>query len=196
MDLAAQNGLGVVLSAIAEIQPCWIHREVPGSELVTNLGQKVVSSNRNECHFGLTPGGCFDHPGVWERMAGLFTQVATRYAPAPNLRGWDCWKGWTPNIVVEPADGSDAVFFIKHGTSGGRRMVFVFFPDGCERRLGLKRLDDGQEMVVGAAEGDQHVGVDEALDRRGASDRQALHVAIAVILGEGVDALAAFRGDR
>ena len=101
VDLAAQNGLGVVLSAIAEIQPYWIHREVPGSELVTNLGHKVVSCNRGECHFGLTPGGCFDHPGVWERMAGFFTQVATRYAPAPHLRGWDCWNELRWNVNAD-----------------------------------------------------------------------------------------------
>jgi len=65
VELAGRNGLGVVLSMIAEIQPYWIHREVPGSEMVTHLGHRVVSSNRQECHFGLTPGGCTDHPGVW-----------------------------------------------------------------------------------------------------------------------------------
>ncbi|MGI5869507.1 MAG: beta-galactosidase [Kiritimatiellia bacterium] len=101
VDLAAQNGLGVVLSAIAEIQPYWIHREVPGSELVSNYGHKIISSNRNECHFGLTPGGCFDNPGVWERMSGFFTQVATRYAPASHLRGWDCWNELRWNVNAQ-----------------------------------------------------------------------------------------------
>ena len=98
ISLADKNGLGVVLSAIAEIQPYWIHREVPNSELVTNLGHKVVSCNRSECHFGLTPGGCFDHPGVWDHMRTFFTQVATRYAPAQNLRGWDCWNELRWNV--------------------------------------------------------------------------------------------------
>ncbi len=68
MDLAAKNNLGVVLSTIAEIHPHWIHTEVPGSEMIDHLGRKVVASNRGECHFGLTPGGCFDHPRVWIYM--------------------------------------------------------------------------------------------------------------------------------
>ncbi len=38
---------------------------VAGSEMVTNTGAKVISSSRVECHFGLTPGGCFDNPEVW-----------------------------------------------------------------------------------------------------------------------------------
>lgn len=92
VETAGKNGLNVVLSTIAEIQPYWIHREVPGSELVTSMGQKVVSSNRGETHFGLTPGGCTDHPGVWERMSGFLRAVATHYAPAPNICGWDAWN--------------------------------------------------------------------------------------------------------
>ena len=89
---ADKNGLKVVLSTIAEIQPYWIHREVPGSELVTSMGHKVVSSNRGETHFGLTPGGCTDNAGVWERMSRFLTEVAARYAPAPNICGWDAWN--------------------------------------------------------------------------------------------------------
>ena len=46
VELAGKNGLKVVLSTIAEIQPLWIHREVPGSEMITNLGHKVISSSR------------------------------------------------------------------------------------------------------------------------------------------------------
>jgi len=92
VETAGRNGLNVVLSTIAEIQPYWIHREVPGSELVTSMGHKVVSSNRGETHFGLTPGGCTDNPGVWERMSAFLTEVATHYAPAPNICGWDAWN--------------------------------------------------------------------------------------------------------
>ncbi len=92
VELAAQNDLGVVLSTIAEIQPYWIHREVPGSEMIDHLGRRVISSNRQEVHFGLTPGGCTDHPGVWERMAGFLSTVVERYRPAEHLVGWDAWN--------------------------------------------------------------------------------------------------------
>ncbi len=92
VQTADKNGLNVVLSTIGEIQPYWIHREVPGSEMITNMGHKVVSSNRGECHFGLTPGGCTDHPGVWERMSAFIEAVGKQYASAPNLVGWDAWN--------------------------------------------------------------------------------------------------------
>lgn len=92
VELAEKNGLGVVFSTIAEIQPYWIHREVPGSEMIDFLGVPVVSSNRADCHFGLAPGGCTDHPGVWERMSRFLETVVTRYRNASCLRGWDAWN--------------------------------------------------------------------------------------------------------
>ncbi len=92
IELADKAGVGVVLSTIAAIHPYWIHREVPDSEMVTSTGQKVVSGNRVECHYGLTPGGCFDHPGVWDRMGQFLSTVVTRYRSASNLLGWDAWN--------------------------------------------------------------------------------------------------------
>ncbi len=101
VKLAEKNGLGVILSAIAEIQPYWIHREVPGSEMVDHMGHRVVSSNRCECHFGITPGGCTDNPGVWEHMRRFFTEVVSRYRSAPNLRGWDAWNELRWNVNAD-----------------------------------------------------------------------------------------------
>lgn len=101
VSLADRAGLGVVLSTIAAVHPYWIHREVPGSEMVDNFGHKVVSSNRGECHYGLTPGGCFDHPGVWQRMAAFLTAVAERYRDAPRLRGWDAWNELRWNVLAD-----------------------------------------------------------------------------------------------
>ncbi|MFA4838262.1 MAG: beta-galactosidase [Candidatus Neomarinimicrobiota bacterium] len=98
IELAERNGLGVVLSTIAEIQPCWISRMVPDSELIDHLGRKVISSNRDECNFGLTPGNCTDHPDVWDRMKSFLTEVVTRYRSVPNLRGWDAWNELRWNV--------------------------------------------------------------------------------------------------
>lgn len=109
MELAERNGLGVILSTIAAIQPYWIHREVPGSEMVDHMGHKVISSNRCECHFGITPGGCTDHPGVWERMRRFLGEVVARYRSAPALRGWDAWNELRWNVE---ADG--LVCFCEH----------------------------------------------------------------------------------
>lgn len=101
IELANENGLKVVLSAIAEVQPLWIHREIPGSEMLNHLGQKVVSTNRAECHFGITPGGCFDHPVVWERMQSFFRATAGRYKDIPNLYGWDAWNELRWNVHAQ-----------------------------------------------------------------------------------------------
>ncbi len=98
VGLAAENGLGVVLSVIPELQPHWIHRVVPGSELVDVRGRPVPSGNRNECHFGVTPGGCFDHPDVWARMAAFIERTVERYKGASHLRGWDIWNELRWNV--------------------------------------------------------------------------------------------------
>jgi beta-galactosidase len=99
--LAQKHGLEVVLSTIAAIHPYWIHREVPGSRMVDNFGHEVISSNRGECHYGLTPGGCIDHPGVWERMAAFIEAVGKQYRAAPNLAGWDAWNELRWNVQAD-----------------------------------------------------------------------------------------------
>jgi len=101
VQLADQAGLGVVLSTVAELQPYWIHKLVPGSEMIDHMGHVVISSNREEAHFGITPGGCTDHPGVWDRMAGFVEEVVTRYRTAPNLVGWDAWNELRWNVNAD-----------------------------------------------------------------------------------------------
>jgi beta-galactosidase len=98
LEMADKHGLGVILSTIAEVQPYWIHREVPECELVDHKGRKVVSVNRGEIHFGITPGGCFDHPEVWRRMVEFFRQTVARFRAAPNIRGWDIWNELRWNV--------------------------------------------------------------------------------------------------
>ena len=90
--LAEKRGLKVVLSTIAEIHPFWIHRVVPGSEMIDHMGRTVVSSCRGEVNVGLTPGGCTDHPRIAELVRRFLTDIASRYARAANLIGWDCWN--------------------------------------------------------------------------------------------------------
>ena len=118
VELADRKGLGVILSTIAEIQPYWISRVVPESELVDHLGRKVISTNRDECNFGLTPGGCTDHPGVWDRMKSFLTEVVTHYRSAPNLLGWDAWNELRWNVQ---ADG--LVCFCPHTLAAFRNWL-------------------------------------------------------------------------
>jgi beta-galactosidase len=101
IESAGQHGLGVVLSTIAEIHPYWIHRAEPNSEMIDNFGHKVVSSNRGEIHFGITPGGCFDHPGVKNRMADFLVTTASRYAENESVVGWDAWNELRWNVQAD-----------------------------------------------------------------------------------------------
>jgi len=89
---ARKRGLGVIISTIAEIQPFWIHRLIPDSYMIDHLGNRVISSLRNECNVGLTPGGCSDNPQVLELMANFLKTIAKRYREEKNLLGWDCWN--------------------------------------------------------------------------------------------------------
>ena len=118
IELAGTYGLGVILSTIAEIQPHWIHRAVPGSEMIDHRGNKVISTLRCECNFGLTPGGCTDHPGVWERMKRFLQETGRHYADCGELRGWDIWNELRWNVQ---ADG--LVCFCDHTLSAYREWL-------------------------------------------------------------------------
>lgn len=101
VELAGKHHLGLVLSTIAEIQPNWIHRVIPGCELVDNRGNRIRSVARCEHHFGLTPGGCTDHPEVWRRMARFLEMTGRRYAGLAHLRGWDVWNELRWNVHAD-----------------------------------------------------------------------------------------------
>ena len=101
VELAEKHHLGLVLSTIAEIQPNWIHRVVPNCELVDNRGNRIRSVARCEHHFGLTPGGCTDHPEVWRRMARFLETTGKRYAGLSHLRGWDVWNELRWNVHAD-----------------------------------------------------------------------------------------------
>ena len=140
IGLGEEKGLGVILSTIAEIQPYWISRVVPDSELIDHLGRKVISSNRDECNFGITPGSCTDHLGVWERMKGFLTEVVTRYRSVPNLWGWDAWNELRWNVQ---ADG--LVCFCPH--------TLAAFRDWLDRKYGgLEGLNEAWKRRYGSWE--------------------------------------------
>ena len=145
IDFAGDCGLHVVLSTIAEVHPCWIHRVVPGCELVTNLGHKVISENRNECHHGLTPGGCFDHPEVWKRMAAFIQATAMHYRSRSNIAGWDAWNELRWNVQ---ADGP--VCYCEHTLRQYRSWLEARFGslEGVNRAWN-RRYDDWQDVMPG-----------------------------------------------
>ncbi len=149
IELAEKNNLGVILSTIAEIHPHWIHREVPGSEMVDHMGRRVISSNRGECHFGLTPGGCFDHPGIWNRMEKFLSEVVIRYRSTTCLRGWDAWNELRWNVQ---ADG--LVCFCEHTLEAFRRWLDEKYKglDGLNKAW-KRRYSSFEEVLPGKLPG-------------------------------------------
>lgn len=145
IDFAESAGLNVVLSTIAEVHPYWIHRIVPDCELVTNLGHKVISEHRNECHNGLTPGGCFDHPEVWKRMSGFLHETAVHFADRQNIAGWDAWNELRWNV-----EASDPVCYCRHTVQKYREWLQDKF--GSLERLNedwIRRYDSWEDVLPG-----------------------------------------------
>jgi beta-galactosidase len=89
---AGAAGLRVVINTVAEIQPFWIHRVLPGAQMVDHMGRPVVSSTRIECTVGLTPGGCTDDPELRAAMGTFLGTIAARYESSDTLVAWDLWN--------------------------------------------------------------------------------------------------------
>jgi beta-galactosidase len=89
---AERAGLDVVITSVAELNPYWIHREIPDSHMVDHRGRRVASSTLAYTHHGLCPGGCTDHPEVRARIGAFLEQLGAHFRDRPNLRSWDCWN--------------------------------------------------------------------------------------------------------
>lgn len=91
-DAAAERGLGVIASTIAEVQPFWIHRVVPDSRMVNHLGADVQSGPRRENNAGVTPGGCWDNPVVKDHLLRFMRTCGEHFGHRDNLVMWDAWN--------------------------------------------------------------------------------------------------------
>ena len=125
----------------------WIHREVPGSEMIDRFGKKVISSIRHECNFGLTPGGCTDNPGVQERMKLFLEALGRHYADCPNLHGWDLWNELRWNIQAD-----ELVCFCPHTIEEFRNFLKNKYGslDGLNEAW-KRRYVDWQDVMPGKA---------------------------------------------
>jgi beta-galactosidase len=92
VEEAGRHDLQVVITAVAELCPYWIHRVVPGSNLVDHAGHPVRSTNLSYSHQALAPGGCIDHPRFRERQAQFLQALGGHFASRDNLLIWDCWN--------------------------------------------------------------------------------------------------------
>lgn len=124
------RGLNIIISSLGEIQPYWIHREIPDSYMIDHMGNRVISSNRGECNHGLTPGGCTDNPEVLRRMGIFLAKLAERYKDHESFIGWDCWNELRWNINAD-----NLVCFCPHTLNAFREWL-------KEKYGGLEGLND------------------------------------------------------
>lgn len=92
VEEAAACDLQVIITTVAELQPYWIPRVIPDSAYVDHLGRRLTSSTLSYSHVGLSPGGCWDHPAVAERIGAFQEDIGAHFAGAQNLLAWDCWN--------------------------------------------------------------------------------------------------------
>ncbi len=89
IDLAEQVGLKVLVQVYIDSAPDWVGREFPDSKFVASNGLAVESQ--------ASPGFCFDHPGVREKILRFFAQAARVVKDSPSFLGWDLWS--EPHII-------------------------------------------------------------------------------------------------
>ena len=130
IELAGAAGLKIIINTIAEVQPAWIHREVPAAELVDHTGRRVSSSTLAYSNVGVMPGGCFDHPQVAALSGRFLRELAGRYAGAAALSAWDCW-----NEMRWSSQSDGYVCYCDHTVASFRQWLDV-------RHGGLEGLGD------------------------------------------------------
>jgi beta-galactosidase len=89
VGLAEQVGLRVLIQVYIDSAPDWVGRKYPDSKFVASNGLTVESQ--------ASPGFCFDHLQVREKILLFFAQAAKVVKGSPAFLGWDLWS--EPHII-------------------------------------------------------------------------------------------------
>lgn len=88
-DLAEEVGLKLIVQVYIDSAPEWVGRKFPDAQFVASNGLPVRSQS--------SPGFCFDHPGVQEKILRFLSVAANIVADKPAFYGWDLWS--EPHII-------------------------------------------------------------------------------------------------
>jgi len=88
-DLAGETGLRVIVQVYIDSAPDWVGSKYPDSKFVSSNGVAVESQ--------ASPGFCFDHDGVRDKVLRFFSEAARVVKGKPALYGWDLWS--EPHII-------------------------------------------------------------------------------------------------
>jgi beta-galactosidase len=89
VDLAGKVGLKVIVQVYIDSAPDWVGAKFPEAKFTASNGLKVESQS--------SPGFCFDHPGVREKILKFFSEAAKVVKDKPAFYGWDLWS--EPHII-------------------------------------------------------------------------------------------------
>ena len=87
--LAGEVGLKLFIQVYIDSAPEWVGQKYPDGKFVASNGLAVESQ--------ASPGYCFDHPGVREKILRFFSETAKVVKDKPALYGWDLWS--EPHII-------------------------------------------------------------------------------------------------
>ena len=88
-DLAGRLGLRVIVQVYIDSAPDWVGAKYPEAKFVSSNGVAVESQ--------ASPGFCFDHAGVREKVLKFFGEAAKAVKDKPAFYGWDLWS--EPHII-------------------------------------------------------------------------------------------------
>jgi beta-galactosidase len=88
-DLAGEAGLRVIVQVYIDSAPDWVEARHPDSKFVSSNGVVVESQ--------ASPGFCFDHAGVQDKILDFFKAAARALKGKPAFYGWDLWS--EPHII-------------------------------------------------------------------------------------------------
>jgi len=97
MDLAAQNGIKVIIAEFITDAPEWAFRKYPHARYVASDGSVAASSIGGSSATGGFPGLCLDNPDVRAAAEKFLIALVEHYRNHPALLGYDLWNENTYN---------------------------------------------------------------------------------------------------
>lgn len=97
MDLAAANGIAVVIAALDTCAPEWAFRKYAHARYLASDGSVTNSAISESCAIGGFPGLCLDNPDTHAAAERFLTALIERYRGHPALYAYDLWNENTMN---------------------------------------------------------------------------------------------------
>ncbi len=92
MDLAAKNGINVVIAVLDNCAPEWLFKKYPQMRLQASDGTFANSTISESSATGGFPGLCLDNPEVHTAAETFMVALIEHYRHHPALYGYDLWN--------------------------------------------------------------------------------------------------------